>query len=81
MGLIAFRCQSSLHAVFTLLSLTKVRSFDIMIISGKSLFNCIRFDKGKPIERWGRKATGLPQCVVNASRLRPDRFPKGIVFT
>jgi hypothetical protein len=21
--------------------------------------NCIRSDKGKPIERWGRKATGL----------------------
>ena len=27
----------------------------------KFVSKCIRFDKGKPIERWGRKATGLSQ--------------------
>jgi hypothetical protein len=33
-----------------------------MIAQGKgSFFNWIRSDKGKPTERWGRKATGLFQ--------------------
>jgi hypothetical protein len=36
-----------------------------MDVQGKSSsFNCIGSDKGKPIERWGRKATGLSQHVV-----------------